>query len=41
MSARLDLARFQADGTETCFHGRHIDPQKGLAGRLFSADSDG
>jgi NADH-quinone oxidoreductase subunit F len=27
MSARIDLARFQATGTETCFHGRHIDPQ--------------
>ncbi|MEW6705904.1 MAG: NADH-quinone oxidoreductase subunit NuoF [Pseudomonadota bacterium] len=23
----LDLSRFQATGTETCFHGRHIDPQ--------------
>ena len=27
MSARIDLSRFQATGTETCFHGRHIDPQ--------------
>ena len=23
----LDLSRFQATGRETCFHGRHIDPQ--------------
>jgi NADH-quinone oxidoreductase subunit F len=23
----LDLSRFQASGNETCFHGRHIDPQ--------------
>ena len=21
------LAQFQAKGVETCFHGRHIDPQ--------------
>jgi hypothetical protein len=21
------LAQFQASGTETCFHGRHIEPQ--------------
>ncbi len=27
MNARLDLSRFQANGTETCFHGRHIAPQ--------------
>ena len=27
MNARLDLSRFQATGTETCFHGRHIAPQ--------------
>ena len=23
----LDLSKFQATGTETCFHGRHIKPQ--------------
>ncbi len=23
----LDLSKFQANGRETCFHGRHIDPQ--------------
>ena len=23
----LDLSRFQTDGRETCFHGRHIQPQ--------------
>ncbi|PPE68750.1 NADH-quinone oxidoreductase subunit NuoF [Caldimonas thermodepolymerans] len=23
----LDLSRFQATGAETCFHGRHIEPQ--------------
>jgi NADH-quinone oxidoreductase subunit F len=23
----LDLSKFQATGTETCFHGRHIEPQ--------------
>jgi NADH-quinone oxidoreductase subunit F len=23
----LDLSKFQAQGHETCFHGRHIDPQ--------------
>ena len=27
MQAQLDLSRFQAKGTETCFHGRHINPQ--------------
>ncbi len=27
MSARDVLARFEATGNETCFHGRHIDPQ--------------
>ena len=21
------LTRFRADGTQTCFHGRHIEPQ--------------
>jgi NADH-quinone oxidoreductase subunit F len=31
----LDLSKFQATGTETCFHGRHIQPQiyAGLDGR--------
>jgi NADH-quinone oxidoreductase subunit F len=31
----LDLARFQSDGSQTCFHGRHIAPQiyAGLDGR--------
>ena len=35
MSAMPDLSRFQATGTETCFHGRHIEPQiyAGLDGR--------
>ncbi len=35
MSARDVLARFMATGEETCFHGRHIDPQiyAGLDGR--------
>ena len=23
----LDLSKFQATGAETCFHGRHINPQ--------------
>ncbi len=23
----VDLSRFQAQGHETCFHGRHIQPQ--------------
>src|SRR6478672_8929074 len=27
MNARVDLAKFQATGLETCFHGRHIQPQ--------------
>jgi len=27
MSATFDLFRFQATGQETCFHGRHIEPQ--------------
>ena len=27
MNATFDLARFQATGRETCFHGRHIEPQ--------------
>ncbi|MFT3816273.1 MAG: NADH-quinone oxidoreductase subunit NuoF [Rubrivivax sp.] len=31
----LDLSKFQATGAETCFHGRHINPQiyAGLDGR--------
>ena len=31
----LDLSQFQSDGRETCFHGRHIEPQiyAGLDGR--------
>ena len=35
MSARDVLARFEATGGESCFHGRHIDPQiyAGLDGR--------
>ena len=34
----LDLSRFQADGTLTCFHGRHIGAQiyAGLNGRNWS-----
>ncbi len=27
MGQMLDLSRFQAQGTETCFHNRHIQPQ--------------
>ena len=27
MNPNLDLHRFQADGSETCFHDRHIEPQ--------------
>ena len=27
MGQMLDLSRFQAKGQETCFHGRHIQPQ--------------
>jgi NADH-quinone oxidoreductase subunit F len=27
MGQMLDLSRFQATGQETCFHGRHIQPQ--------------
>ena len=23
----IDLTKFQATGSETCFHGRHIQPQ--------------
>ncbi len=35
MKAMLDLSRFQAQGHETCFHGRHIQPQiyAGLDGK--------
>jgi len=34
----LDLSRFQATGTETCFHDRHINPQiyAGLNGKNWS-----
>ena len=27
MGQMLDLSHFQAQGTETCFHNRHIQPQ--------------
>ena len=27
MSANSILARYSATGVETCFHGRHIEPQ--------------
>jgi NADH-quinone oxidoreductase subunit F len=27
MTRMLDLSKFQAQGHETCFHGRHIEPQ--------------
>ena len=35
MNTLVDLSKFQADGTETCFHGRHIGAQiyDGLDGR--------
>ena len=35
MQTMLDLSPFQASGTETCFHGRHIGAQiyAGLDGR--------
>ena len=35
-----DLSRFQANGTETCFHGRHLGAQiyAGLDGRNWSLD---
>ena len=31
----IDLTKFQATGSETCFHGRHIQPQiyAGLDGK--------
>ncbi|CAG1014497.1 NADH-quinone oxidoreductase subunit F [Burkholderiaceae bacterium] len=34
----LNLSKFQSTGLETCFHGRHIDPQiyKGLDGKNWS-----
>src|SRR5438445_13235791 len=34
----LDLSKFQATGSETCFHGRHIKPQiyAGLDGKNWS-----
>ena len=36
----LDLSRFQARGAETCFHGRHIEPQiyAGLDGSNWRID---
>jgi len=36
----LDLSKFQATGRETCFHGRHIDPQiyAGLDGTNWRLD---
>jgi NADH-quinone oxidoreductase subunit F len=38
MGQMLDLSRFQAKGTETCFHGKHINPQiyAGLNGGNWS-----
>jgi NADH-quinone oxidoreductase subunit F len=27
VNATFDLSRFQATGKESCFHGRHIEPQ--------------
>ncbi len=38
MGHTLDLSRFQAKGTETCFHGKHINPQiyAGLNGGNWS-----
>jgi NADH-quinone oxidoreductase subunit F len=38
MQSQLDLSRFQATGNETCFHGRHINPQiyAGLDGKNWS-----
>jgi len=38
MGQMLDLSRFQAKGTETCFHGNHINPQiyAGLNGGNWS-----
>jgi NADH-quinone oxidoreductase subunit F len=40
MNAMLDLSRFQANGTETCFHGRHLGAQiyAGLDGRNWRLD---
>jgi len=34
MASMLDLSKFQANGSETCFHDRHIEPQivAGLTG---------
>ena len=40
MNPTLDLSRFQAQGTETCFHDRHIGAQigkGGLVGRIAQA----
>ena len=38
----LDLSKFQAEGRETCFHGRHISPQiyAGLDGEIYEALAD-
>ena len=38
MGQMLDLSRFQAKGQETCFHGKHINPQiyAGLNGSNWS-----
>ncbi|NBT09795.1 MAG: NADH oxidoreductase (quinone) subunit F [Betaproteobacteria bacterium] len=38
MGQRLDLSRFQAQGQESCFHGKHIQPQiyAGLNGSNWS-----
>ncbi len=38
MGKMLDLSRFQAKGQETCFHGKHINPQiyAGLNGSNWS-----
>ena len=38
MGQMLDLSRFQARGSETCFHGKHINPQiyAGLNGSNWS-----
>ena len=35
MNGRIDLSQFQSTGLETCFHGRHIQPQiyAGLDGK--------
>ncbi len=40
MNPTLDLSRFQASGRESCFHGRHIEPQiyAGLDGTNWRID---